>query len=143
MYAEFLTKVVNFINFIGVLLILATISRQNIADEHHLHDSNRTCIPAEAEPMLNSSGCYPLVNFTRPFCQNHGVTLSDYIYKTPDQQSYSNNEYNRVYDRYVKLGAPKISRFFNLDNDTVINLTEMPVTPQNAGILNLKILQVI
>ena len=46
----------------------------------------RTCIPAEAEPTLNSSGCYPLVNFTRPFCQSNGITLSDYVYKTPHKQ---------------------------------------------------------
>ena len=45
--------------------------------------NSRTCIPAKAEPILNSSGCYPLVNFTRPLCQNHGVTLSGLIYRKP------------------------------------------------------------
>jgi hypothetical protein len=43
----------------------------------------RTCIPAEAEPTLNSSSCYPLVNFTRPFCQNHGITLPNTYLRRP------------------------------------------------------------
>ncbi|XP_028399009.1 uncharacterized protein LOC114522509 isoform X2 [Dendronephthya gigantea] len=120
-YTEFPAKVVNLVNFIGFLLNLATtISRPTIADEHHRHGSNRSCIPAEAEPLLNSSGCYPLLNFTRPFCQNHGVTLSDYTYQTTDKQSYNNNEGNKFFDRLVRLGVPKVSRFFNVDNDTFI-----------------------
>ncbi|XP_028399006.1 uncharacterized protein LOC114522508 isoform X2 [Dendronephthya gigantea] len=118
--AKFPKRIVNSMNVSCILLILATISRPIIADDQHIQHGNRTCIPAEAEPLLNSSGCYPLVNFTRPFCQNHGVTLSDYIYQTPDEQSYRNNEGNGLYDRVVKLGIPKVSRFFNVDNDTLI-----------------------
>ena len=81
---------------------------------------SRTCIPAEAEPILNSSGCYPLVNFTRPFCQSHGITLPDYIYKTPHKQSYHNHEDNSAYDQLVRLGEPKTNRIFYVNNDTVI-----------------------
>ena len=33
-------------------------------DVYVLSFHSRTCIPAEAEPLLNSSGCYSLVNFT-------------------------------------------------------------------------------
>ena len=80
----------------------------------------RTCISAEAEPILNSSGCYPLVNFTRPFCENHGVTLSDYIYKTPHKQSYHNDEINKAYDQLVRIGVRKINRMLHLDNETAI-----------------------
>jgi hypothetical protein len=65
----------------------------------------RTCIPAEAEPTLNSSSYYPLVNFTRPFCQNHGITLPNYVYGTPYYQNYRNDEINRDYDAAVKIGV--------------------------------------
>ena len=79
----------------------------------------RTCIPAEAEPTLNSSSCYPLVNFTRPFCQNHGITLPNYVYQTPDYQNNRNDEANADFDGLGKVGASKISRFFKVDISTV------------------------
>ncbi|XP_028399013.1 uncharacterized protein LOC114522511 [Dendronephthya gigantea] len=119
-YEALQTKIFNFMNIAGILLILATISRPNDADKHHLHGINRTCIPAEAEPLLNSSGCYPLVNFTRPFCQNHGVTLSDYTYRRPYKQRQFNDQVNKEYEQYVRLGLPKIGKLLNVDNDAVI-----------------------
>ena len=79
----------------------------------------RTCIPAEAEPTLNSSSCYPLVNFTRPFCQNHGITLPNYVYQTPDYQNNRNDEANTDFDKLRKVGASKISRFFKVDISTI------------------------
>jgi hypothetical protein len=79
----------------------------------------RTCIPAEAEPTLNSSSCYPLVNFTRPSCQNHGITLPNYVYNTPDYQNNRNDEANADFDMVQKVGASKISRFFKVDISTV------------------------
>ncbi|XP_028397248.1 uncharacterized protein LOC114521061 [Dendronephthya gigantea] len=118
--AEFPKRTVNFINVSGVLLILATISRPIIADDQHLQHGNRTCIPAAAEPLLNSSGCYPLINFTWLFCQNHGVSLSDYIYKTPLKQSRSIEYVNNLHNQYLSLGVSKISRFFNVDTSAVI-----------------------
>ena len=81
---------------------------------------SRTCIPAEAEPILNSSGCYPLVNFTRPFCQNHGVTLPNRIFRTPYEQRLYNNHGNNEFDGIFRLGIPKISRYLKVDNDTLI-----------------------
>jgi hypothetical protein len=79
----------------------------------------RTCIPAEAEPILNSSSCYPLVNFSRPFCKNHGITLPNYVYKTPSYQNWKNDEGNKDYDGFLKLGASRISRLFKVDITTV------------------------
>ena len=79
----------------------------------------RTCIPAEAEPTLNSSSCYPLVNFTRPFCQNLGITLPNYVYQTPDYQNEKNDEANADFDILEKANASKISRFFKVDISTV------------------------
>ena len=76
--------------------------------------ANKTCIPAEAEPSLKSSSCYPLANFTRPFCQNFGITLPSYVYKTPYDQKSDNNEGNRLEDVFGKVGASRISRFWNI-----------------------------
>ncbi len=73
------------------------------------------CIPAEAEPTQSSSSCYPLVNFSRPFCQNHGIILPSYVYNTPERQINRNSEINKDYDYYVMLGASKLSHFFKLD----------------------------
>jgi hypothetical protein len=81
--------------------------------------SYRTCIPAKPEPTLNSSSCYPLVNFTRPFCQNHGITLPNYVYQTPDNQNNRNDEANKDYDIFVKLGVSKIRDFLIVDINTV------------------------
>ncbi|XP_028414636.1 plasminogen-like [Dendronephthya gigantea] len=67
------------------------------------------------------------MNFTRPFCQNHGVILSDYIYETPYKQRWYNDYLNREYDRYVRLGVPKMSRFFKVDNDMVIKCVHASV----------------
>ena len=78
----------------------------------------RTCIPAEAEPTLNSSSCYPLVNFTRPFCQNLGITLPNYVYQTPDYQNNRNDEAHADFDILEKANASKISRFFKVDIST-------------------------
>ena len=74
-----------------------------------------TCIPAEAEPSLESSSCYPLVNFTRPFCQNFGITLPSYVYKTPVDQIYKNDLANTDADSFERLGALKVSHYFNVD----------------------------
>ena len=79
----------------------------------------RTCIPAEAEPTLNSSSCYPLVNFSRPFCQNHGITLPNYVYKTPSYQNWKNNEGNKDFDGLERLGVLKLSLFFKVEISTV------------------------
>ena len=76
--------------------------------------ANKTCIPAEAEPSLKSSSCYPLVNFTRPFCQNHGITLPSYVYKTPADQILKNDEGNANVDGFEKVGASRVIRFFNI-----------------------------
>ncbi|CAB4033190.1 angiopoietin-1 receptor-like, partial [Paramuricea clavata] len=78
------------------------------------------CIPAKAEPTLNSSSCYPLVNFTRPFCQNYGIALPNYVYQTPDQQNNRNHEANKDDDIIMKLGGPSsISRNLEVDINTV------------------------
>ena len=76
--------------------------------------ANKTCIPAEAEPSLESSSCYPLVNFTRPFCQNLGITLPSYVYMTPHDQKSNNNEGNRAMNFIRKMGASRIRRFWNI-----------------------------
>ncbi|CAB4014749.1 coadhesin-like isoform X2, partial [Paramuricea clavata] len=79
-----------------------------------------TCLPAEAEPTLNSSSCYPLVNFTLPACENVGITLPNYVYQTPDFQNNRNDRANMDYDTWdVKIGASKISRFLKVDISTV------------------------
>ena len=79
----------------------------------------RTCIPAEAEPTLNSSSCYPLVNFTRPFCQNHGINLPNYVYRTPYDQNRKNYDFNKMNDGLVKLGVLKISSLIDVDINTL------------------------
>jgi hypothetical protein len=79
----------------------------------------RTCIPVETEPTLNSSSCYPLVNFIRPFCQNHGVTLPNYVFKTTYDQNDKNDQMNKDYDGFVRLGAPTISRILRVDIATI------------------------
>ncbi|CAB3986567.1 partial [Paramuricea clavata] len=112
--------VVSFNNGGGTILILAMIFSTTVAGEHHLQDKNRACISAKAEPTLNSSSCYPLVNFTRPFCQNYGIALPNYVYQTPDQQNNRNHEANKDYDVIVKLGgASSISRSVEVDINTV------------------------
>ncbi|CAB4004727.1 angiopoietin-1 receptor-like [Paramuricea clavata] len=98
---------VSFVNGGGIVLILATISSANVAGEHHLPDVNRTCIPAEAEPTLNSSSCYPLVNFTRPFCQNHGINLPNYVYRTPYDQNRKNDDFNKINDGLEQTICPE------------------------------------
>ena len=60
-----------------------------------------------------------MVNFTRPFCQNHGVNLPDYIYETPYEQNYNNDEGNKAFDQLFRLGLPKLSRILDTDNSTV------------------------
>ena len=94
---------------------------------------SRTCVPAEVEPLLNSSECYPLVNFSRPFCQNHGVILSDNIYETPYQQSWYNNYANEQLDKYVRFGVRKMSRLVKVANETVITCVHalLPVLCHN------------
>ncbi|CAB4007052.1 Tyrosine- kinase transmembrane receptor ROR2, partial [Paramuricea clavata] len=111
--------VVSFANCCGTVVILATIFSTNVAGKHYLQDRNRTCIPAEAEPPLNSSSCYPLVNFTRPFCQNHGITLPNYVYDTPYRQNNRNDEGNKDFDEIVKIGVSRISRFSQVDISNV------------------------
>ncbi len=77
------------------------------------------CIPAEAEPTLNSSSCYPLVNFSRPFCRNHGIILPSYVYDTPERQINRNREITRDYHIYVMIGASKLSHLFKEDINRV------------------------
>ena len=76
--------------------------------------ANKTCIPAEAEPSLESSSCYPLVNFTRPFCQNFGITLPTYVYVTPADQIWNNYGGNANADAIEKAGASRVSHFVNI-----------------------------
>ncbi|CAB3998513.1 partial [Paramuricea clavata] len=111
--------VVSFNNGGGTILILAMIFSTTVAGEHHLQDKNRTCIPAEAEPTLNSSSCYPLVNFTRPFCQNHGITLPNYVFQTPKYQNKRNDRANKYYDVLAKISVSKISRYLKVDINTI------------------------
>ena len=73
----------------------------------------RTCVPAEAEPFLNSSSCYPLVNFSRPFCQNHGVTLPSYVYATASEQTHGNEIAHM--DSILNLDPSKASEYFKMD----------------------------
>ena len=92
---------------------------------HHYHYHHQyqyqhlcfgTCIPAEDEPMLNSSSWYPLPKFTRPFCQNRGVKLPNYVYnRTPSDQYSRNDDYNNAYDRFETLGVGTVSRYFKMD----------------------------
>ena len=77
--------------------------------------ANKTCIPAEAEPSLKLSSCYPLVNFTRPFCQNHGITLPSYVYRTPADQIWNNYRGNRDIASVEEIAISRISRFLNMD----------------------------
>ena len=84
------------------------------------------CIPAEAAPTLSSSSCYPLVNFSRPFCQNHGITLPSYVYGTPEHQINRNSEINKDYDFYVMLGgASKVSHLLHEDINRVKKCIEI------------------
>ena len=95
---------------------------------------DRTCIPAEAEPKLNGSLCYPLVNFTHPFCQDHGVALPSYVYW--DKTKYAvphiaevagqkdrNHEGNMDYDIYKKLRGSKsyheLMYYYKINNATM------------------------
>ena len=75
----------------------------------------RTCVPAEAEPLVHSSGCYPLVNFSRPFCQNRGITLPSYVYLTPYLQIEHNHRWNGNYDNYLDRNLTKIVHYFKTD----------------------------
>ena len=80
---------------------------------------SRRCIPAETEPILNSSSCYPLVNFSRPYCENHGVTLPKYVYMPPHNQTVANYYSNKDQDAIVTIGMRRISSYFHLDVATV------------------------
>ena len=79
--------------------------------------------------MLNSSSCYPLVNFTRPFCEHHGVRLPSYVYATPLNQYGKNDKSNKIYDDLVKFGAAKASYYLK------INITTYRKCLQNLIIL--------
>ena len=79
----------------------------------------RTCVPAEPEPLLNSSSCYPLVNFTHPFCQNHGVTLPNYVYATPSKQFENNNQAHTNYNGYLNWGPVEASIFLKMEISSV------------------------
>ena len=85
----------------------------------HTPINYRTCTPAEAEPILKSSSCYPLVHFKRPFCQNHGIVLSNYVYNTPANQDRRNHDINSNYDRVMKMDVIQISSFFKVNVTTV------------------------
>ena len=83
------------------------------------------CIPATAEPSLNSSSCYPLVNFTRPFCQNLGVALPSHVYRTPSYQNWKNDEGNKIMDAAENIGISKISQVFAVDVTTIRKCLEV------------------
>ena len=91
-------------------------------------DADKACIPAKAEPSLESSSCYPLVNFTRPFCQNHGITLPTYLYMTPHDQKAHNDEANKDADTIEKLGESRVSRFLNISIATFRKCAQAVVT---------------
>ena len=42
------------------------------------------------------------------------------MYKTPGGQRFRNEGINRTYDAIFRLGVPKMSKIFKVDNDTVI-----------------------
>ena len=103
-------------------IIIRRTNKQNMHDSTNIFHLNclnfklyRTCVPAEAEPFLNSSSCYPLVNFSRPFCQNHGVTLPSYVYSTPSEQTDYNNRFYLNFKTYLNLGPSKASEYFRMD----------------------------
>ena len=91
----------------------------NIKILYYFYLINRTCSSATVKPSLNSSSCYPLVNFTRPFCQNHGVTLPSFIYAMLSYQNWKNHEVNKYYDAIRRLGFSRIGRILSLDVTTV------------------------
>ena len=72
--------------------------------------------------------CYPLVNFTRPFCQNHGITLPSYVYKTPRSQSWKNDEGNKDFDGVERFSSFKISAYFDVDITTVRKCLQITAT---------------
>ena len=80
---------------------------------------HRTCVPAEAEPLIHSSGCYPLVNFSRFFCQNRGITLPSYVYLKPSLQIARNDHWNYQYDYYRDLDLAKLSSYFKMDISSI------------------------
>ncbi|XP_028418128.1 A disintegrin and metalloproteinase with thrombospondin motifs adt-1-like [Dendronephthya gigantea] len=95
-----------------IMLIISTIFySSNLADQHSLQDNNRTCISSAAEPKLVSSSCYPLVNFTRSFCESYGIALPNYVYNTPRRQIKENDEMNKINDSLGRLGESKITRW--------------------------------
>ena len=75
----------------------------------------RTCVQADAEPFLYSSSCYPLVNFSRPFCQSHGVTLHSYVYSTPSEQTHQNDRLHLNFKVYSNLDPSKAREYFKMD----------------------------
>ena len=59
------------------------------------------------------------MNFTRPFCQNHGVTLPSYVYAIPSYQTWKNHEANKYFDAIRRLGFSKIGSILSLDVTTI------------------------
>ena len=58
------------------------------------------------------------MNFTRPFCKNLGISLPNYVYRTPEYQIWKNNEGNKIYDALVRLGPSRVSRIFGVNKTT-------------------------
>ena len=54
------------------------------------------------------------MNFTRPFCQNNGITLPSYVYRTPHDQILHNDEGNTDMAGLERFGASRLSQFFNV-----------------------------
>ena len=79
----------------------------------------RTCIPAEPEPAIPSSSCCPLVNLSRPVCENQGVRLDKFVYQTPDYQIRKNDEGNKIIDILKNLGEKRASHYLGVDISTL------------------------
>ena len=54
------------------------------------------------------------MNFTRPFCQNYGITLPSYVYRTPADQIWNNDLGNTNARSFEKVRASRVSRFLNI-----------------------------
>lgn len=68
---------------------------------------------------MNSNLCYPLVNFTRSFCERHGITLPKYLFLSPAQQNLQNDLANEDDEKIARLGITKISLYSHYDIATL------------------------
>lgn len=58
------------------------------------------------------------MNFTRPFCENYGIALPNYVYKTPRHQIRRNKEFNKLNETLERLGESKIIRLLKTSTTT-------------------------